>query len=290
MTSSGSDYLYKRKKEGLRVAKKLLETEGKLLETEGKLPSLFRDLIEHLHDKKSWLENTISSIESYDSNTDSERLLRKFRKELHDVERKISAKRELQKKLIPNARLDEFDPKSLTDDLLEAYVCLTHNYEETGHFNYVLEMFAVLVRKGVSPPAWVLKDIADRVANYLNEPERSPETLLKQLGLVGEASGAINPIDHQAARRERSMMMIEMAALVRDFNLSRNRAAQAITIKYELTQSLSTIKRWFKEYFGDKLERVIDAKNPIVMNNVERTQFVSSFPPSARRLFKKSSA
>jgi len=283
MTSSTKDYLYGRKKEAIRNTNKMLAARSEKLEIENRL-------LETLHKTKIWLEGTIESLESYDSNADSERLLSEYREKLHDVKEQMHEVKRASTTEIQLQELDQFNWKSLPDDLLADYAMLVLSYEQTGSFHYALELFALLVRKGVSPPAWVLRDIADRVANYLNEPERQPKALIKHFGLAGDASGATNPADQQNARRQRSMMMIEMAALVRDFDLSRNRAAQAITIKYELTKSVSTIKRWFKEYFGDGLERVVDAKNPVVMTEVERIQFVSSFPPSARRLFKKSSA
>ena len=82
--------------------------------------------------------------------------------------------------------------------------------------------------------------------------------------------------------------MRDMSILINYFGLSQIRAAEAVKIKYEISVSTSTLKKYFFEYFGDHARPVLsNSEHVTTLNEYERTKFVSSFPVSARKFFNK---
>jgi hypothetical protein len=81
--------------------------------------------------------------------------------------------------------------------------------------------------------------------------------------------------------------MLDMASLIRNLNVSHIRAAKAVKIKYRLSQSPSTLKKYLSVYFGSATGEVLDPKNGIPLSLYDRTKFVSSFPVEARKFLAK---
>lgn len=183
--------------------------------------------------------------------------------------------------------LQEFDIESIPSSVRSDYVMWLLGWDVTKNNYYVVEIFTRFVKQGINPPKWVLEILAEGFLEHFRDRNRDPNLLAQKLGLKGDKSGGTNPWQERKLRSERSPAMQDMAILISCFNLSQIRAAKAVKEKYEFGQSPSTLKKYLSKYFGSSTAFVLKPKNALVMDDYERTRFVSSFPVAARKFFNK---
>ena len=182
--------------------------------------------------------------------------------------------------------LQLFDIGSLPTDVRVSYFAWLLGYEETKNNHYVIEIFATLVRAGIYPPKWIMEILADGFYEYFKDPNRDPKRIGKKLGLEAQASGATNPWRERKTRSDRANAMIDMSKLMTEFGVSKRRAASAVKLKYQLSESESTMRKYFAKFFGSSKDAAASPGNTIPMTEYQRTKFVSSFPVAARKLIK----
>lgn len=182
------------------------------------------------------------------------------------------------------AGLAPFDIETLWDEVKDIYVEWLIAYELTKNSYYPIEIFTLFVRAGINPPKWVLDHLAAGFYTHLCDPDRNPDRLGQCLGVKGIASGATNPWDQRKRRSARHAMMVDMGKLVAIFGFSQLRAADAVKIKYNLSESRHTLTKWFVEFYGKLVPR--KERRSHEMSEYDRTTFESSFPPSAKYLFR----
>lgn len=164
----------------------------------------------------------------------------------------------------------------MSDSFLRRYILDVQGNCFVEHPYFAVETFCRFIEEGIAPPRWVLQWIADSFSTYLAEDDPEPKKLGKCFGFEGLASGSSNPWEKFKSRAERSPILEAMACLMREFGLSRNKAAVAVKEKHELGQSISTIKRWLVE---DALYGTLSRAKPRGLTEYDRTKFLSGFSP-----------
>lgn len=183
--------------------------------------------------------------------------------------------------------LDGFDADTLPRDLYEEYEACLGGFSITKNNHYVIEMFCRLVRAGTYPPKWIMEIISDGFNEYINDPGRDPKRLGRKLGLEGAASGTTNPWQAKKMRSDRAIAFLDMLQLICFFDVSQRRAARAVIIKHQLSESEVTFRKFYTTYFGPWQNEIWTRGRSLLMSPYERTKFISSFPVAARKLIKK---
>ena len=75
-----------------------------------------------------------------------------------------------------------------------------------------------------------------------------------------------------------------MHALIGSFGLKKEPAAKAVKLKHKLSESVSTLERYYDDMYADlkgvDIFRYQD-------DQVQRTKFLTSFPPAALKIIRK---
>ena len=114
----------------------------------------------------------------------------------------------------------------------------------------------------------------------------NPKKFAKQMSVAGSASGATNPYDEFRRRKGRVKAMSDIYALMRIFKgrkLSKRKAAEAVKIKYGLSESA----KYLAEHYTKRWMHLCDSVcHPNLDDDtVWQTKFKTSFPLKARKLF-----
>ena len=169
------------------------------------------------------------------------------------------------------------------DDFMTCW-SIAMDYYETKNIYFAFQAFRIFISSRRTPPAWVLDAINEGIGKHLLDPD--PKKFAKQMSVGGGASGATNPYEEFSKRRGRVRAMFDIYALVRIFKnrkLSKRKAAEAVRIKYGLSESA----KYLAEQFTKKWVHVCDSLDPrfIDDDSVWQTKFKTSFPLKARKLF-----
>ena len=190
--------------------------------------------------------------------------------------------------------LPPFDIDFLDEDWITHYMLQVQQFYPSGNGHLVLEIFARCVFNGISPPKWVMEHVGLAFARYVfSGLGQDTSMLLKDLGLVGGASGATSPWSERKTLGDNFGPMMDMAMLIRSFNLSQKNAAKCVIIKRKLDCSVSTMTRRLKAHFGFNLPGAIARPSeefPDTLTGVRRTKFFDSFPPKAKTIIRKGSS
>ncbi len=187
--------------------------------------------------------------------------------------------------------LPPFDIDFLDEDWVTHYMLQVQQFHPSGNGHLVLEIFARCVVNGISPPKWVMEHVGLAFARYaFSGLGQDTSMLLKDLGLVGGASGATSPWAERETLDANFGPMMDMSRLMRSFNLSQKNAAKCVIIKRNLDCSVSTMTRRLKAHFGVNFRGVVERPSegfPDKVTGVERTKFFDSFPPEAKTIIRK---
>lgn len=187
--------------------------------------------------------------------------------------------------------LPPFDIDFLDDDWVTHYMLQVQQFHLSGNGHLVLEIFATCVANGISPPKWVMEHVGLAFDRYaFSSLGQDTSMLLKDLGLVGGASGATSPWTERETLDANFRPMMDMATLIRSFNLSQKKAAKCVIIKRNLDCSVSTMTRRLKAHFGVNFRGVVERPPEgflDTLTGVERTKFFDSFPPEAKTIIRK---
>ena len=190
--------------------------------------------------------------------------------------------------------LPPFDISLMDEDWATHYMLQVQQFHPSGNGHLVLEIFARCVVNGISPPKWVMEHVGLAFARYaFSGLGQDTSMLLKDLGLVGRASGATCPWAERETLDANFGPMMDMASLIRSFNLSQKTAAKCVIIKRNLDCSVSTMTRRLKAHFGFNLHGMLSKpceEFPDTLTGVERTKFFDSFPPEAKTIIRKGSS
>jgi hypothetical protein len=180
-----------------------------------------------------------------------------------------------------NDSLPPFDQDSVSDDQRGNFMALKDSYLKHGNAYALIDIFCLVVLLSkMSPPAWVLEPLARRFGKYIVDGEGDSKSLAKSLELMG--GGRF--LQAWKRREEISPAINEMHALIGSFGLKKEPAAKAVKLKHKLSESVSTLERYYDDMYADlkgvDIFRYQD-------NEVQRTKFLTSFPPEARTIIRK---
>ena len=179
--------------------------------------------------------------------------------------------------------LDSFNLGNMPEQFRREYISKLIAYKRSSNSHFIIELFVLFVKAGVNPAKWILEFLADGLEIFLSDPSRDAANIGKHLSVGGVASGS-KIWQERSQRADRTPAMADMAILIRDFDMSHEKAASAVILKHEIDRSKSAIRKYFYKFFGTDKDFVTDAAFAVPMTEYERTRFVSSFPVKARKL------
>lgn len=153
------------------------------------------------------------------------------------------------------------------------------HYRDTRNAYIALEAFVKMVERQISPPIWVLDALAEGFAKHLEDPD--PKKLSSVTNLTG------HEYTRYRQRKKRSDAMIDFVKLIGpDFELGKAKAAELVDLKHDTGIEPKTLvneydKQWLQFY--DELDMLPVEK----MDDIDRDQFVKSFPEIAQRHLSK---
>lgn len=267
-----------------------LELYKSVAESDARIQELHRASIEYMSAYLLQLREIANELDN--SVDESDEVISLRNKVDRNIEEGIRTKEQYERDLAastnPNfnmvSGLAPFDIETLPDGLKDIYVAWLVGYELTKNSYYAIEIFTLFVRAGTNPPKWVLEHLAAGLHTHLCDPDLNPDRLPQCLGVKGIASGATNPGDQRKLRSARHVVMVDMGKLVSCFGFSQLRAANAVKIKHSLSDSPHTLKKQFVEFWGKLIPR--KERRSHEMSEYDRTRFESSFPGSAKYLFR----
>jgi hypothetical protein len=209
-----------------------------------------------------------------------------FVSEIEDYSAQLEKLNALLRPLIEeNDPLPPFDLDAMRDDDRVFFLTTKNQFREFHSPHALLEMFEFLVRKAkMSPPQWLLEYFAEGFHHYILSEDKSAKMLAKSLGLQGGASGATNPYEDLMRKRRFIKPTNDMRRLIVGFGMSQTKAADAVILKYELTETPSTVRRYYRTMYEgfDGIELY-----GVFATEYERVKFRDSFPPEAKAIIRR---
>ena len=173
----------------------------------------------------------------------------------------------------PTAR-DKAIKNELSAGELQYFRALMLHYRETGNTYIAVEALVEMVRRGTTPPVWVLESLAEAFSQYPEKPYP------KELKRVSNLNG--HEYRRYRQRSLRSFAMIDFAKLMGpDFDVSEEMAAELVILKHKVKiEPKSLVNRYHEEWI--KFYEVLGVIPLKEMNESELRQFIRTFPEVAQ--------